>query len=154
MQILFAVVAGALFGIGMMVSGMANPARVLGFFDVFGQWDPTLAWVMAGAIVPMAIAWRIRRRLSASFLGQALPEAPATTIDKRLIGGSALFGVGWGVAGICPGAVVPALGFGGWPVALFASVMLSTMLITHCLAGNRTKPGSNHPLVAQHTPEV
>ena len=129
MRYLIALVSGAVFGVGMMVSGMANPARVIGFFDVAGAWDPTLAFVMAGAMLPMAFAWVLRARVKTSLVGDALPGPALQTFDLRLFGGSALFGLGWGVAGICPGAVVPALSVGGWPVALFAGAMLVGMLI-------------------------
>ena len=128
-RLLAALLAGAVFGVGMSLSGMVNPARVLGFFDVAGAWDPTLAFVMGGAMIPMLIAWRVRARMARSVLGAELPGPPAKTIDARLIGGAALFGVGWGIAGLCPGAVVPALAYGGWPVAVFLAAMLAGMLI-------------------------
>ena len=129
MRVVMALVAGAVFGVGMSLSGMANPARVLGFFDVAGAWDPTLAFVMGGAMLPMLVAWRLRARMERSVLGAELPGPASRTIDAKLIGGSALFGVGWGIVGLCPGAVVPALAFGGWPVALFLAAMLAGMLI-------------------------
>jgi uncharacterized membrane protein YedE/YeeE len=119
--------AGALFGVGMALSGMTDPGRVLGFFDVAGAWDPTLAFVMGGAILPMAVAWRLRARMARSALGCPLPGPAARVVDARLIGGSAAFGAGWGLVGLCPGAVVPALAFGGWPVALFLAAMLAGM---------------------------
>lgn len=137
MRALFALLAGAVFGVGMALSGMTNPARVLGFFDVAGAWDPTLAFVMAGAIVPAAIAWRLRARMERSVLGAELPGPPSRVIDLNLVGGSALFGVGWGIAGLCPGAVVPALAFGGWPVALFLVAMLAGMMAAMRLAASR-----------------
>ena len=97
---LLALVAGAVFGFGMALSGMTNPARVLGFFDLAaipaGAWDPTLAFVMGGALVPMAVAWRIRARMTRSVLGAELPGPPSRVIDAKLVGGSALFGLGWG----------------------------------------------------------
>ena len=126
---LFALVAGSIFGVGMSISGMTNPARVLGFFDVAGTWDPTLAFVMGGAMIPMIVAWRLRARMQKSVLGAALPGPASKVIDAKLVGGSALFGLGWGIVGLCPGAVVPALAFGGWPVALFLAAMIAGLLI-------------------------
>jgi uncharacterized membrane protein YedE/YeeE len=125
---LFALLAGAVFGVGMSISGMTDPARVLGFFDPIGGWDPTLGFVMGGAMAPMILAWRLRARMTRSALGDELPGPASRVIDARLIGGSALFGLGWGIAGVCPGAVVPALAFGGWPVALFALAMVAGMV--------------------------
>jgi YeeE/YedE family (DUF395). len=129
LRMLAALLSGAVFGVGMSLSGMANPARVLGFFDVAGAWDPTLAFVMGGAMIPMFLAWRARARMERSILGAELPGPASKTIDAKLIGGAALFGVGWGIAGLCPGAVVPALAYGGWPVAVFLVAMLAGLLI-------------------------
>jgi uncharacterized membrane protein YedE/YeeE len=128
MRYLIAIVSGAIFGSGMLVSGMANPARVIGFFDVTSAWDPTLAFVMAGAIAPMAIAWAIRSRMQRSLVGDALPGPASSVIDTQLVFGSAVFGSGWGIAGVCPGAVIPALSVGGWPIAVFTLSMLVGML--------------------------
>ncbi len=140
-RLVFALVAGAVFGVGMSHSGMVNPARVLGFFDLLGAWDPTLGFVMAGAMIPMAGAWLIRRRMTQSVLGAELPGPPSKVIDAKLIGGSATFGIGWGVAGLCPGAVVPALATGGWPVLLFfvamaVGIMLTRMALTRYYVAN------------------
>ena len=137
---LFALLAGSVFGVGMSISGMTNPQRVLGFFDVAGAWDPTLAFVMGGAMIPMIVAWRIRARMDRAVLGAALPGPPSGTIDAKLVGGSAVFGLGWGIVGLCPGAVVPALAYGGWPVALFLVAMLAGLLIAPRLA--RPKPAA------------
>lgn len=128
-RLIAAFAAGAVFGIGMAISGMTNPERVLGFFDVLGAWDPTLAFVMAGALIPMVIAWQVRARMDRSVLGAALPGPAPKALDARLIGGAAVFGVGWGIAGICPGAVIPALAYGGWPIAVFLVAMLAGMAI-------------------------
>ena len=133
MTAVLALIAGAVFGAGMALSGMTDPARVLGFFDVLGGWDPALAFVMGGALLPMAIAWRLRRGMSRSLAGTELPGPPSPRIDGRLLGGSALFGVGWGIVGLCPGAVVPALVYGGWPVWLFAAAMLAGLRLADLL---------------------
>ncbi len=129
-RVLFAALAGAIFGVGMSLSGMTDPARVLGFFDVLGSWDPTLAFVMGGAMLPMLVAWQIRRRLQKSLLGSDLPEPASPTIDARLVGGSAVFGLGWGIVGLCPGAVIPAAATGGWPVLVFLAAMLVGIVAT------------------------
>jgi uncharacterized membrane protein YedE/YeeE len=136
-RLLAALAAGAVFGVGMTLSGMTDPARVLGFFDPAGGWDPTLAFVMAGALAPMALAWRLRGRMAESALGCPLPGPASAVIDARLLGGAALFGAGWGIVGLCPGAVVPALAFGGWPVAVFLVAMLAGMTIARSLSAPR-----------------
>lgn len=134
-RFLAAVLAGAVFGTGMAISGMTNPARVLGFFDVTGSWDPTLAFVMGGAMLPMVIAWRLRAKMTKSVLGADLPGPASKVIDAKLIGGAALFGIGWGIVGICPGAVIPALAYGGWPIAVFLIAVVGGMLLQGRLAG-------------------
>ena len=135
-RLVAAVLIGIVFGVGMSVSGMTDPQRVLAFFDVAGQWDPTLAFVMGGAIVPMSIAWRIRARMQKSVLGETLPGPASTAIDGRLLGGSAIFGMGWGIVGLCPGAIVPVLGAGSWPVFAYLAAMLAGMLLARAwLAG-------------------
>lgn len=131
-RIIFALLSGGLFGAGLLVSGMTQPARVQGWLDVFGDWDPTLGFVLTGAIIPMAIAWawvrprRARGQVSAS--GHAYPADPAPLIDMRLVGGSALFGIGWGLAGLCPGPSMAVLGFAGWPFIAFFAAMCAGMI--------------------------
>ena len=121
MRVLVSLAAGALFGAGLVVADMINAQRVQAFLDPFGAWDPTLAFVMGGAMIPMFIAWALtktRRPLFAEFF-----PTRRTEIDMRLISGSAMFGAGWGLAGFCPGPALAALSFGGWPVALFVLAM-------------------------------
>lgn len=137
MKPLIALLAGSIFGVGLAVSDMIDPARVLGFLDITsGAWDPTLAFVMGGAMIPMLIAWRMR------------PSAPGTTIDAKLIGGAAMFGVGWGLVGLCPGPALSALTLGGWPVWLFVAAMLAGMALAPILTRGRAnahlqnQPGS------------
>ncbi|MBL4917123.1 YeeE/YedE family protein [Szabonella alba] len=125
---LFATLAGALFGTGLLISGMVDTTKVQGWLDVFGAWDPTLAFVLGGAILPMAIAWRIATRRSRSVLGQDLPSPPSQRIDRSLLLGSVLFGMGWGLAGLCPGPAMASLGFGGWGGLLFLVAMLAGMV--------------------------
>ncbi|MCP1572712.1 MULTISPECIES: DUF6691 family protein [Herbaspirillum] len=120
-------VAGLIFGLGLIVSGMANPAKVLGFLDLAGAWDPSLALVMAGAIgigVP-AFAWARKRQQS--LLGAPLQLPSASGIDRRLVLGSLLFGVGWGMAGICPGPALVLLGMGSLKGLAFVLAMLAGM---------------------------
>lgn len=119
MKLLYALFTGLVFGIGIAVSGMMNPAKVLNFFDVAGTWDPSLAFVMGGAVIVTFIGYRIVWRRSAPLFGGRFQLPGSTVIDAKLIGGSALFGIGWGIAGFCPGAALPALGTGRWEVALF-----------------------------------
>lgn len=124
----FALLAGALFGAGLLLSGMTDTTKVQGWLDVFGAWDPTLAFVLGGAILPMAIAWRIAARRSASLLGSTLPEKPAPRLGHNLVLGSFLFGVGWGLAGLCPGPAMASLGWGGWGGLLFVAAMITGMM--------------------------
>jgi uncharacterized membrane protein YedE/YeeE len=128
MRTLTALIAGALFGLGLIVSDMVNPARVLGFLDVAGAWDPTLAFVMAGALIPMTIAWRIAATRPAPVCGGAFPGPASTRIDSRLLGGAALFGAGWGLVGFCPGPALTALGTGSTEATIFTAAMLAGMI--------------------------
>ena len=103
LKTLLALLSGVIFGLGLIIAGMANPAKVLAFLDVTGQWDPSLALVMAGAIAVAAPAFLCARRRERSLLGETLQIPAAGRVDRRLLAGSALFGIGWGIAGICPG---------------------------------------------------
>lgn len=128
MRALIALISGALFGLGLIISDMVNPARVLGFLDVAGAWDPTLAFVMAGAMIPMAIAWRIAAARTGPACGGTFPSKAATRIDRRLLGGAALFGAGWGLVGFCPGPALTAVGAGNLEAVVFTVAMLAGML--------------------------
>ena len=123
MRAFFALLAGALFGLGLTVSGMTDTAKVQGWLDLFGAWDPTLAFVLGGAILPMLLAWRIAARRRVAVLGGDLPTAPNPTIDTRLLAGSALFGFGWALAGLCPGPALAVLSYGGGDALLFGAAM-------------------------------
>jgi uncharacterized membrane protein YedE/YeeE len=123
MRLFVAAFAGGLFGIGLVMSGMVDPQIVLGFFDLAGSWNPQLAFVMAGAVPVMAIAWRLRAGMSAAYAGGTLPGPASTTIDARLLGGSALFGLGWGITGLCPAPSLAALGLAGEPFWAFVIAM-------------------------------
>ncbi len=129
MAVFFSLVAGLVFGIGLIASGMADPARVLGFLDLAGAWDPSLAFVMAGAIAIGAIAFGIARGRSTSLLGLQMRIPSARHLDRRLIGGSVLFGVGWGLAGLCPGPALVTVGMGEPKGMLFFAAMLAGMAV-------------------------
>lgn len=119
--------AGLVFGLGLLVAGMANPAKVLGFLDLAGAWDPSLAFVMAGAIGVGLAAFAVARRRTRSFIGEAMHLPAARDIDRRLVGGSLVFGIGWGLAGICPGPALVLLGTGAPQGLAFVIAMLAGM---------------------------
>ena len=129
MSIMTSLLAGLVFGIGLIVSGMANPAKVLGFLDLAGGWDPSLAFVMAGAIAVGLAAFAAARRRTLSLLGCEMRLPTARHIDRRLVGGSLLFGVGWGIAGFCPGPAIVALGIGQARAFVFVAAMLAGMVL-------------------------
>jgi uncharacterized protein len=140
MKNLSALLSGLLFGLGIAISGMANPAKVLNFFDFAGSWDPSLAFVMGGALVTAFIGYRIVFGVSQTPLLEPVFSLPtARHIDRNLIGGSALFGVGWGIAGFCPGGAIPALGFGGVETLTFVAAMVGGLLIGRTLKSGLPK---------------
>ncbi|GAA4359223.1 YeeE/YedE thiosulfate transporter family protein [Variovorax defluvii] len=124
MIVLASLLAGLVFGLGLIVSGMANPAKVLGFLDVTGHWDPSLAFVMGGAIAVGVVAFAIAGRRTISLLGAEMRLPTARHIDRRLIAGSLLFGIGWGIAGFCPGPGLVSLGMGEIKAVVFVAAML------------------------------
>lgn len=138
MNLVFSLLAGAVFGIGLLVSGMANPAKVLGFLDLGGSWDPSLAFVMAGAIVVGAAAFAIARKRTMSFLGLQMRLPAARHIDRRLVVGSLIFGAGWGITGFCPGPALVALGLGEGKALLFVVAMLGGMVLFELLQPRRS----------------
>lgn len=137
----FALVSGLLFGLGLILSGMANPAKVLGFLDLAGAWDPSLALVMGGAIAIGSIAFAIAKKRHLSYLGLSMQIPTNRAIDKRLALGSIVFGIGWGLAGICPGPAIVLLGAGSIKGAVFVSSMLMGMGIYQLLDScGKSKP--------------
>jgi uncharacterized membrane protein YedE/YeeE len=128
MRGLFAFVAGGLFGAGLLVSGMTDSRKVQGWLDVFGEWDPTLAFVMGGAMLPMAIAWRITRGRNPA-LGGLFPPKPEQRVGRNLVLGSILFGAGWGLVGLCPGPSVASLSYGGIGGVVFILSMFCGMWV-------------------------
>jgi len=130
---LIALACGCVFGAGLAISGMTNPARVIGFLDVFGAFDPTLAFVMLGALIPMGLAWRVKERRERPFAAQSFVVPATTRVDARLVGGAALFGVGWGVAGLCPGPALANLTLSPLPAAIFVAAMACGMALHRML---------------------
>jgi len=125
--IVTSLLAGLVFGLGLLVSGMANPAKVLGFLDLAGAWDPSLALVMAGAIGVGSLAFAVAGRRPTSLIGADMKLPTARHIDRRLVMGSTLFGMGWGIAGFCPGPGLVALGLGNVKAVVFVAAMLAGM---------------------------
>ena len=134
MQALIALLAGLVFGLGMILSGMGSPAKVQDFLDVFGAWDPSLALVMGGAIAVGLVAFTWAKRRSQSLLGLPMQLPTAVGVDRRLLIGAALFGVGWGLAGFCPAPALMNLVTGQWQVLLFVAAMVVGMLAQHAWA--------------------
>ncbi len=137
MRKLVAFLAGLVFGIGLLLAGMANPAKVLAFLDLAGNWDPSLAFVMAAAIGVAFLPFSWARLQRTSLLGAPMQLPSKRELDRRLIGGSLLFGAGWGIAGICPGPAVAMLLTGHWQVLLFVTAMLLGMVVFTALERRR-----------------
>lgn len=129
MRIAASLLAGLVFGLGLILSGMTDPAKVTGFLDLAGQWDPSLAFVMAGAILVGLVAFSLARGRAASLLGEPMRVPVARGIDRPLVLGSLAFGVGWGLAGYCPGPALTSLLSGGWKPLLFTFAMLGGMAL-------------------------
>lgn len=130
--------SGALFGAGLTVGGMVDPQRVRGFLDILGRWDPTLAFVMGGAVIVMAVAWRIQRGLVQPIFAEKWSLPDRSDLDARLIVGSAMFGLGWGIAGICPGPAIASLTLVPAKVLPFLVAMVAGMAL-HRVTFDRTK---------------
>ncbi len=126
---IYAFAAGLVFGLGLIVSGLADPARVLGFLDLAGLWNPTLAFVMGGAVLAASVGFAALRRRRTSLSGEPMHWPQATRVDLRLAGGSLAFGVGWGLAGFCPGPALVAAAAGIWQALVFAGAMIAGMAI-------------------------
>ena len=127
MRALFSLLAGGLFGAGLLVSGMTDTRKVQGWLDVFGDWDPTLAFVLGGAILPMAVAWTFTHGRT-PVLGGVFPHRPEARIGWPLVAGSLMFGAGWGLVGLCPGPALASLAYGGGPGIVFLVAMVAGML--------------------------
>lgn len=133
MQTLTSLLVGLVFGIGLIVSGMTDPAKVIGFLDLAGSWDPSLAFVMGGAILVGVFAFGIARKRQRSLLGAPMRLPTATVIDRRLVLGSLAFGAGWGLAGYCPGPALASLASGGEKPLIFTLAMLAGMALFEVL---------------------
>ncbi|MFN3727765.1 MAG: DUF6691 family protein [Allosphingosinicella sp.] len=131
-------IVGVIFGAGLALSDMVNPARVQAFLDVAGAWDPTLMFVMGAALVPSAIAYLIRRRMTRPLLGDRFSIPESRTLDRPLLLGAAMFGIGWGLVGFCPGPALAGLVFGAWQPWLFVMAMLAGMALHHLYTAPRS----------------
>lgn len=131
---LVAFVAGGLFGSGLLVSGMIDTKKVQGWLDFFGDWDPTLAFVLGGAVLPMIFVWRIAEKRGVSLLGTPIPDRTPAKLDRALVTGSLMFGAGWALAGLCPGPALASFAIGGWGGALFLLAMVSGMVLAPTVA--------------------
>lgn len=153
MPMLTAFIAGLLFGSGLILSGMSNPAKVLAFLDVAGQWDPSLIFVMVGAILVAAIAFRVGGARARTLFGGTIHMPGAARVDTRLVLGSVVFGVGWGLVGYCPGPALTSLAVGGWPTLLFVAAMIAGMTVFEAVeriaawraTRSRPAPGAESP---------
>lgn len=140
MNLVIALLAGALFGAGLLVSGMSQPAKVIAFLDVTRGWDPTLAFVMGGAIPIYAIAFRIwDKQHGDAWFGKRLALNTKARVDRRLLLGAAIFGVGWGLGGYCPGPGVVSLGGMTRTAVVFVAAMLLGMVLEHRVSGDRAR---------------
>jgi uncharacterized protein len=142
---LIALISGLLFGAGLAYSGMSDPARVQAFLDLFGQWDPTLAFVMGGAMLPMAAAWVIKSRLSAPLAAPTFDLPGTTKLDRPLAIGAILFGMGWGIAGLCPGPALADLAIAPGDVAPFVVAMFVGMAAQRFIPFTFQKPKQAGP---------
>lgn len=140
MNTLFSFITGLVFGFGLLLSGMTNPAKVLAFLDLTGAWDPSLALVMAGAIAVALAAFALAKRRQTTWLGLPMLLPIATHIDRRLVTGSMLFGVGWGLAGICPGPALVLVVAGGTKGLIFFAAMLAGMGLFEWLESRTARP--------------
>ncbi|CAN1516962.1 COG2391 Predicted transporter component [Paracoccaceae bacterium] len=133
MRLLAALLIGLIFGLGISISGMINPAKVLNFFDIAGTWDPSLAFVMVGALCVTIPGYRLVLKRPAPVMESGFHLPDTKVIDRRLVLGSATFGIGWGIAGFCPGGALPALGTGRVDVFLFVAALIGGLLFARVL---------------------
>jgi uncharacterized protein len=137
-SILSAFISAVIFGIGLAISGMIDPTKVQGFLDIAGRWNPSLAFVMGGALGVTAIGYAVLRKRGVGFFNTPLQWSTRNTVDAKLIGGAALFGVGWGLAGYCPGPALGAIALGSADAVLFVVAMALAMAVTRWLAHTRS----------------
>jgi uncharacterized membrane protein YedE/YeeE len=137
MRAAIALIAGALFGAGVCISGMIRPSKVLAFLDIGGAWDPSLALVMASALAVHVVAWRIVKQRRTPRFGSAYPEPPSSVIDLRLVGGAAVFGIGWGISGYCPGPAVLSVLSGATSSLVFVGAVALSMVVFDRMTARR-----------------
>lgn len=135
-RILIPAISGTIFGAGLTLGGMTDPARVRGFLDLLGDWDPTLVFVMGGAVVVMMLAWLVQRRMARPVFAEGFSLPDRSDITPKLVGGAALFGIGWGIAGLCPGPGFAALVIEPASAAIFIAAMLAGMALMRLVEGN------------------
>jgi uncharacterized membrane protein YedE/YeeE len=133
---------GLIFGLGILISGMANPAKVLNFFDIAGSWDPSLAFVMGGALITTMIGYAVVLKRPTPKFGEVFHLPHAKDIDLRLIGGAVIFGVGWGISGFCPGGALPALGTGRTEVVVFVIALIAGILAARSWIHRKPAPAA------------
>ena len=138
MQRISEFVVGLLFGLGLMLSGMTDPSKVIGFLDLFGQWDPSLAFVMGGAIAVGFFAFALAKKRTTNFLGGSLHLPKSTQIDKRLVLGNVMFGAGWGLAGFCPGPALVSMAAGQDKALVFVLAMVFGMIVYELIQRRKT----------------
>ena len=132
-------IVGVIFGAGLALSDMVNPARVQAFLDVAGAWDPTLLFVMGAALVPSAIAYLVRRRMTRPLFSERFSIPESRTLDRQLLIGAGMFGIGWGLVGFCPGPAAAGLVLGAWQPWLFVGAMLAGMMLHHVVTRTRAR---------------
>lgn len=136
MKGIVALVCGVIFGLGLAMSGMTDTAKVIGFLDIFGNWVPDLAFVMGGAVLVTLVAFRLVLKRSKPLLANGFQLPTNTTLDGRLLGGAALFGIGWGIYGYCPGPAISALAYLNTDTVIFVGAMLAGMALANKVPGN------------------
>ncbi len=146
---LTALVAGVVFGVGLGISGMTQPPKVIAFLDLFGSWDPSLLFVMAGAILVHFVLARLIRRRPRPWLDPYFHVPPQARVDRKLVFGAAIFGIGWGLAGYCPGPAIVALGSGALPAVVFVAAMALGMTIQYFAAATREDPDQSDSSAAK-----
>ena len=143
MRVLVPYLIGVIFGTGISISGMANPAKVINFFDIAGSWDPSLAFVMGGALLVTFFGYRYVLKRPQPMMADLFQIPTRRDLDARLLGGSAVFGVGWGIAGFCPGGALPALGTGRTEVFVFVGALIVGILIARVVQSTLSRPTPN-----------
>ena len=140
-KIVSALLIGVIFGLGITISGMINPAKVLNFFDLAGAWDPSLAFVMGGGLVTAMIGYRlVFGRLKSPIFDSAFALPVSSAIDRRLVGGAAVFGIGWGIAGFCPGGAIPALGLFNAETLIFVAAVIAGIVLARIVRSRLPAP--------------